>query len=131
MTRATQMLETHPKELNVDAGLRARRIEVLEDCANTCTQCTDSCLSERDIALLAKCIRLNLDCGDVCVATGWVTSRQTEYDANVTRALLEACIAACHSCGGECDRHAEHMAALPRVRRELPPVRRGVPRAPR
>lgn len=91
----------NPKELTVDAGLLARTIEVLEDCANTCTQCADSCLSERDIALLAKCIRLNLGCADVCVATGRVTSRQTEYDANVTRPLLEACIAACRSCSDE------------------------------
>ena len=110
MTRARQMLEAYPKELNVDAGLLARTIEVLEDCANTCTQCADSCLSERDITPLAKCIRLNLDCADVCVATARVTSRQTAYDANVTRPLLEACIAACRSCGDECERHAEHMA---------------------
>lgn len=66
-----------------------------------CTQCADSCLSEQDIAALAKCIRLNLDCADVCVATGRVLSRQTEYDANVTWSLVEACIAACRSCGEE------------------------------
>jgi hypothetical protein len=52
---------------------------------------------------LAKCIRLNLDCVDVCATTGRVVSRQTEYDANVTRAVLQACIAACSSCGDECE----------------------------
>ncbi|HEV2768471.1 MAG TPA: hypothetical protein VGV63_12290 [Acidimicrobiales bacterium] len=36
-------------------------------------------------------------------------SRQTEYDANLTRPLLEACAAACKSCGDECVSHSEHM----------------------
>ena len=48
-----------------------------------------------------------LDCADVCAATVGVTSRQTEYDANVTRPLLEACAATCRSCGDECERHAQ------------------------
>jgi hypothetical protein len=104
------MLATYPGKFNVDADLLARTIEVLEDCATTCTQCADSCLAERDIAPLARCIRLNLDCADICAATGRVTSRLTAYDPNVTRSLLDACIARCRSCGGECERHAEHMA---------------------
>jgi uncharacterized membrane protein len=79
----------------------------VNDCAQACTGCADDDLSERDIAELAKCIRLNLDCADVCAATVRVISRQTEYDANLTRSLLEACATACKSCGDECHRHAE------------------------
>ena len=41
-------------------------------------------------------------------ATTRVLSRQTEYDANITRALLQACVAACRACGDECERHGEH-----------------------
>jgi len=59
------------------------------------------------VAELTKCIRTCLDCDDVCTATLRVVSRQTEYDANVTRAVLEACVAVCKSCGDECERHAE------------------------
>jgi hypothetical protein len=110
MTRAQQMLETYPRDFNVDQRLLARAIETLEECANTCTQCADSCLSEADLQQLAKCIRLNLDCADLCAATGRVISRQTEYDANITRPALEACIAACRSCGDECELHAADMA---------------------
>lgn len=43
--------------------------------------------------------RTNLDCADVCDATGRVLSRHTDYDANITRAVLEACAAACKACG--------------------------------
>ena len=109
MVKAREMLETYPRSFNVDGGLLARAIEVLTECANTCTQCADACLSEQDVAAVVKCVRLNLDCADICTATSRVVSRQTEYDANVTRAQLEACIAVCKSCGDECQGHAEHM----------------------
>lgn len=110
MAHAQAMLDTYPRSFNVDAQQLAEAIEMLIDCANTCTQCADACLSERDVTPLAKCIRLNLDCADVCMATSRVVSRQTEYDANVTRPMLEACIAVCRSCADECGGHAEHMA---------------------
>lgn len=104
------MLDTYPRTLNVDTSLLARSIDALVECSNTCTQCADSCLSEASLSPeLAKCIRLNLDCADICATTSRVVSRQTEYDATVTRALLEACAEACKSCGGECAGHAEHM----------------------
>jgi hypothetical protein len=37
-----------------------------------------------------------------------VTSRQADYDADVTKPLLRACVAICKSCGDECERHAQH-----------------------
>ena len=76
-------------------------------CAAICNSCADACLAEP--MDMHQCIRLCLDCADVCAATSRVVSRQTEYDANVTRPLLEACIAACRSCGDECGSHGEHM----------------------
>jgi hypothetical protein len=109
MAHAQAMLDTYPRTFNVDAARLAETIEMLIDCANTCTQCADACLSEGNAAELAKCIRLNLDCADICATTSRVVSRQTEYVANVTRPLLEACITACRSCGDECERHADHM----------------------
>jgi Domain of Unknown Function (DUF326) len=105
---ARQMLDTYPREFNVDRRLLVRCIEACCDCAEACTQCADDCLSEQSVQELAKCIRLNLDCADVCATTGRVVSRQTEYDANVTRAVLRACIVACRSCGDECERHGDH-----------------------
>ena len=38
-------------------------------CAQACTSCADACLAERAVADLRQCIRLNLDCADVCAAT--------------------------------------------------------------
>jgi hypothetical protein len=104
-----QMLETYPRDFSVDKALLARCIDACADCGQACTLCADDCLSEQGrVEEMVKCIRTNLDCADVCAATGRVLSRQTEYDANVTRAVLQACIAACRSCGDECARHGEH-----------------------
>ena len=63
---------------------------------------------------MVRCIRLCLDCVDVCTATVGVMGHQTEYDASFTRPLLEACVAICRSCGDECERHA-HMSEHCRV----------------
>jgi hypothetical protein len=102
------MLDTYPREFNVDRQLLVRCIEACYDCAEACTQCADDCLSEQRVQELVKCIRLCLDCADVCTTTGRVVSRQTGYDANVTRAVLGSCIAVCRSCGDECEIHANH-----------------------
>ena len=104
---ATKMLDTYPREFNVDQQPLVRCIEACFDCEEACTQCADACLSEQEVQSLVKCIRLNLDCA-VCATTGRIVSRQTEYDANLTRPALEACVAACKSCGDECEKHGEH-----------------------
>lgn len=106
MTYSKQMLDTYPRTFNVDAAVLANAIDAASECAQACTACADSCLSEESPRQLAKCIRLDLDCADICNTTARVISRQTEYDANLTRAVLEACIQACRSCGSECESHA-------------------------
>ena len=70
----------------------------------------DAGLREQDRAEMVKCIRPCLDRTDICTATLGVVSRQTEYDAAVTRPLLEACVAICKSCGDECERHPRQRA---------------------
>ena len=105
MSYAGHMLDTYPRDFNVEAGVLATTMDALIECAQACT--ADADLSEQNVAELVKCIRLCLDCADVCAATVRVASRQTEYDANVTRPLLEACAATCKSCGDECEHHAQ------------------------
>ena len=106
MSYALQMLDSYPRTVNVDASVLAAAIHAISDCAQACTADTDADLSEQNLAEMVKCIRLCLDCADVCIATGRVISRQTEYDASLTRSLLEACVTACRSSGDECERHA-------------------------
>ena len=105
---ARKMLEAYPREFNVDRGPWSVVSRLATTARESCTQCADDCLGEESVEELTTCIRLNLDCADVCATTGRVVGRQTGRDANVTSAVLLACIAACRSCGDECERHGEH-----------------------
>ena len=53
-------------------------------------------------------LRLCPDCVDACTTALGVTSRQADYDADLTKPLLRACMATCTSCGDECERYAQH-----------------------
>jgi len=108
MSYARQMLDTYPHTLNVDDSVLAAAIDALSDCAQACNADNAADLSEPNVTEMVRCIRLCLDCVDVCTATVGVISRQAEHDVGLTRPLLEACVAICKSCGDECERHA-HM----------------------
>ena len=110
MSYARQMLSAYPHQSRIDAGVLAGAIDALSDCIQACTADVDADLGESDLADMVKCIRLCLHCTNVCVATLGVVSRPVEYDANVTKHLVEACVAICKSCGDECERHAEMHA---------------------
>ncbi|MEW1976515.1 four-helix bundle copper-binding protein [Microbacterium profundi] len=107
MTIAGEMLRTYPKDLGgIDQQKLTTCIEACLECAQACTACADACLSEDMVTELTKCIRTNMDCADLCETTARVLSRHTGYDANLTRATLDACRMACASCADECERHA-------------------------
>jgi hypothetical protein len=108
MSTIREMLETHPRDAQVDRTALAECIEACYACAQSCTACADACLGEADVQDLVRCIRTNLDCFDVCVSTGNVVSRQTETEAAHVRAQLEACAVACRVCAEECESHAGH-----------------------
>ena len=103
-----EMISTHADVQGNTADRLLTFIEQAYDCAQACTSCADACLAEDMVADLRQCIRLNLDCADICATTGRVVSRQTAYDADVTGAMLRACIEACRSCADECEIHAAH-----------------------
>ena len=68
--------------------------------------CAGACLGEELVKTLRQCIRLNLDCADICAATGKIATRRTGSDEETIRRMLEACATACRLCGAECERHA-------------------------
>jgi uncharacterized membrane protein len=108
MSYARQLLNAYPGTLTAGTGALAGTIDALSDCSQACIADADGDLREQNLPEMVTCIRLCLDCADVCAATLGVVTRQTARDATVTRLLLEACAAVCKSCGDECERHAEH-----------------------
>jgi uncharacterized membrane protein len=110
MSYAREMLGTYRGTINVDADVLAAAIDAVSDCVQACAADIDADLSEHDLAEMVKCIRLCLNCADVCTATAGVISRPAAYDADVAKPLLQACVAICKGCGDECERHAQHHA---------------------
>jgi len=102
-----EMISTHPHFQGKAADALLACIEQCYACAQTCTSCADACLGEAEIAPLVQCIRRNLDCADLCMATGAMASRRTGSNIEVLRAALNACAEACRVCGTECRGHAE------------------------
>jgi len=105
MNYVERMLETHPAASSLDREALQSCIEACFECVACCVSCADACLSEEKVADLRFCIRTNLDCADICAATGRVLTRQSQPDWSLIRSQLQACAAACKACGDECAKH--------------------------
>ncbi len=106
-------------------------IEACFDCAQSCMACADACPGEWDVRMLARCIRLDLDCADVCEATGRILSRPTSTDPQMVRAAVRACARACELGGDECEQTRSTVCALPGLlRRGLQELRDGLQQRP-
>jgi hypothetical protein len=103
-----EIIDRHPRPISAERDVLVRCIDECFDCAATCTACSDACLGEPDVPEMVRCVRLCVDCADVCNMTGRIVARQTEPDARLESAVVDACVAACRACAEECDRHAPH-----------------------
>lgn len=108
MSVAEQMLSTRPTPTGFDQTALASCIDACFECAQACAACADACLGESTVTDLRHCITLDLNCADVCGATGRVLSRQTSYDPEMSDGVLRACRDACERCAAECEQHAGH-----------------------
>jgi hypothetical protein len=101
-----EMIATHPHVRGQVNDSLADCVDACFECAKVCAVCADACLGEEMVADLTQCIRLDLDCADLCVATGALAARRTGGDVTLLRPVLEACALACARCAEECERHA-------------------------
>ncbi len=83
-------------------------IAAMQACADACTMCADACLGETDVQKMVNCIRLDLDCADICQATARIFARKGMSAGPAANALLTACAEACKACGDECEAHGQH-----------------------
>lgn len=97
------VLRDHGDQLNTEE--LATFIESAIDCAAHCEACVDACLEEVNPELV-RCIRLDLDCAEICAATAKVVSRAGASGAPWLE-LVEVCEAVCRACAEECEQHAD------------------------
>lgn len=105
---AQEMIRSHPQVQGRTNDALIRCIEECYGCAQTCTSCADACLGEEMVQQLRQCIRLNLDCADICMVTGTMATRRTGSNEELLHRMIETCAMACRLCAEECERHAQH-----------------------
>lgn len=44
-------------------------LDALNKCATECNHCFTACLDEHDLKMLVRCIRLDIDCAQICSLT--------------------------------------------------------------
>jgi hypothetical protein len=76
-------------------------IDACIESAIECNHCAVSCIEEKDVQNLAKCIRLAIECAIVCRATAELLSIDSRY----TKELCSLCAAICNACAEECEKH--------------------------
>ena len=85
-----------------------KAIEIISECARTCTWCADWDIRMAD-ATMVECARLCLDCADVCATCTTLLTRES----SVYGAFCRLCAEICDACAAECAQHAhyEHCRA--------------------
>ena len=76
-------------------------IDACNDCAVACDHCAVSCLKEQDVARMARCIQLDMDCAEICRLAAAYMSRGSEFAGE----LCETCALICEACAQECAKH--------------------------
>jgi hypothetical protein len=76
-------------------------IDACNDCATACDHCAIACLGEKDVAKMARCIQLDIDCAAICHLAAGYMARGSELAADV----CELCAQICDACAKECAKH--------------------------
>jgi hypothetical protein len=93
------------KEISMSHEQYRSCIDECYACAAECDHCVVSCLDEQDVKAMARCIRLDLDCAQICRMAAAYMARGSEFATTI----CNACAEICDACGEECARHkADH-----------------------
>lgn len=79
-------------------------MQALNDCAAECNHCATACLEEQEVKMLANCIKLDMDCAQICSMTAAFVARGSAHAMH----LMKECAEICDACATECEKHAHH-----------------------
>ena len=77
-------------------------IDACIECATVCNHCAVSCLEEKEVEHLVKCIRLNLECAVICRGAAELMSLDSRY----SKEICQLCATICNACAEICEQHA-------------------------
>jgi hypothetical protein len=64
-------------------------------------QCSAACLQEEDVKMMAQCIRLDMDCAQICSLVTAYLARNSEFASQV----CDLCAQVRDVCAAECSGH--------------------------
>ncbi len=76
-------------------------IEACLRCAEACDHCAASCLRETDVAMMAMCIQLDIECSSMCRTA----AQLMQLHSNHANAACQLCADICTACAEECEKH--------------------------
>ncbi|MDQ3109241.1 MAG: four-helix bundle copper-binding protein [Bacteroidota bacterium] len=76
-------------------------LAVLAECAAACNTCSTACLDEKDVKMMANCIKLDMDCAQICAITAAFVARNSDHATH----LMKECAEICGKCATECEKH--------------------------
>ena len=77
-------------------------IVTLNYCATQCNNCVMECLAEQDVKSMANCIKIDLDCAEICRTVSSFLSRSSNHAQH----LMKECIEICTNCAIQCEQHS-------------------------
>lgn len=79
-------------------------LHLLAECAAACNHCSTACLEEKEVQMLTTCIKLDMDCAQICTVAAAFIARGSAHAAHI----LKECAEICTLCAEECAKHT-HM----------------------
>lgn len=115
---------SHEKHKPMSHEQHKKLLDALHACAIECSHCATACLDESDVQMLARCIRLDVDCAELCRLVSGFLARGSEHANH----LLAECAELCEDCASECDTHShmDHCARCAQACRECAEACRSV-----
>jgi hypothetical protein len=80
-------------------------IDACLQCVAISSHCASMDLKEKDVAMMGRCVQLNMECHAICGATATLLSLGSEN----AKDMCKLCADCCTRCANECAKHAtEH-----------------------
>ena len=76
-------------------------LENLLLCVDACNTCAVACLDEENASKMKNCIKMDLDCAEICQTSINFITRDSLY----TKEILQMCFKLCEACALECGIH--------------------------
>ena len=76
-------------------------LNYIYECQTKCKECFNACLEEKCLDAMRKCLKLTVECANICE----ITASSIVYEGDFRPEVLGLCIRACEECRIECSSH--------------------------